>query len=118
VNGSRREAATAGLSKPPATASVRARKSRRSSPGATRLQNGTRSVAISLAFSMSRALRAVVSSPIAQRGEALARMTNVRARGQSTTAARWYQRSTVFPQLPMYPSCSDAKGSSSTDGFV
>jgi hypothetical protein len=55
---------------------------------------------------------------MAEIGEAFARSTNVRSRGQTMTAARWYHRSTVFPQFPMYGSCSDANGSRSSEGLV
>ena len=40
-------------------------------------------------------------SEMAQGAEIFARSAKPCCRGQRTTAARWYQRSTVLPQLPM-----------------
>ncbi len=67
-------------------------------------------------WSVAAAARAPASSPPdaiaasssrAQPGEVSARFAKPCSRGQTATAARWYQRSSVLPQLPIYPSYSE-----------
>jgi hypothetical protein len=84
VNGLRREAASSGLSSRSATASVRSKNLGLSSRGATSVQKAPRRCARPLALSTSRCLSRCASSPMAQRGEAFARMTS----GRSVPAAQ------------------------------
>ena len=64
-------------------------------------QNGASVAAAACAPGTSPADAIAASSSRAQAGEVSARFAKAWSRGHTTTAARWYQRSSVLPQLPM-----------------
>jgi hypothetical protein len=64
-------------------------------------QNGASVAAAARAPGTSPADASAASSSRAQAGEVSARLAKACLRGHATTAARWYHRSRVLPQLPM-----------------
>src|SRR5262245_32905735 len=58
---------------------------------------------------------ALAISRMPQAGDAFARIANVRVRGQISTAARWYHRSTVLPTLPYRAGFATARSLSVCD---
>ena len=89
-------AARSALPTSPETLSASSGVRARSAPS----QNGASVAAAAWAPGTSPAAIAASSSR-ARAGEVSARFAKACSRGHTTTAARWYQRSRVLPQLPM-----------------